>query len=118
MVAEGDEGAGVVAAGVAAVTGALVSTGVGVGVAVGAGAGAAVGVGVGAGACCLMTLGPILTPDRSSSGPCGAVVGVGVASGSVKVLGELWADSELTPPAIASKLDAISHRLAVTTRAG
>lgn len=77
---------------------------VGAGVGAGGGglaAGVGAGVGLGVGVCVAGTSvktgsgairrGPIRTPERSSSGPCGACdgVGVGVASGKLKVFGVL-----------------------------
>jgi len=64
----GDRGAGVLAAAL--------------GAGVGAGVGGGVGDGDGAGRSSGMTRGAIGTPDRTSTGPCGACVGVGEGSGS------------------------------------
>ena len=68
------------------------STGAGAGVGVRAGVlgawvGAACGRSVG------MLRGPMITPSRISTGPCGAGVGVGVGSGRLKLPGELCAAS-------------------------
>lgn len=90
-------GSGVLRAGVS--VGAWVGGGVGAGVgaALGGGGGASVGVGVGR-----ITRGAIGTPARSSTGPCGALVGVGVGVGSEKLPGDPCAVSgALTSPALA-----------------
>lgn len=59
-----------------------------------------------------MTRGPIRTPARSSAGPWGRGVGVGVASGKEKP-GELCAmpATGSNAPAIASMLDAMVSRI-------
>ncbi|MHA7819142.1 MAG: hypothetical protein ACX930_05805 [Erythrobacter sp.] len=91
------------------------SAGLGVGVALAAGDGVGAGVvaaGVGVGVGCRITRGAIGTPARSSTGPCGAEVGVGVGVGSEKPPGEPWARAGVLT-ARASALASISDRAGV-----
>ncbi len=103
-------------------SGAAVGVAAGLGEAIGTSEGAGLGVGLGAGIGvipvavslgCGMVRGPIGTPLRSFTGPCGAGVGDGVGWGRVKVRGSLCAASGVHMAEAPAQSRKIAFRAAV-----